>query len=48
MTVSRKVSLAAGALAALWVAGFVFAARPTAQEQPRMRESIVGKKAGVI
>ncbi len=47
MKVSRKVSLAAGALAALWVAGFVFAARPQAQEQPRMRESIVGKKAGV-
>ncbi|HXD73873.1 MAG TPA: photosynthetic reaction center cytochrome c subunit family protein [Vicinamibacterales bacterium] len=47
MKVSRKVSLAAGALAALWVAGFVFAARPAAQEQPRMRESIVGKKAGV-
>jgi hypothetical protein len=47
MKVSRKVSLAAGALAALWVAGFVFAARPAAQEQPRMRESIVGKQAGV-
>lgn len=46
MTVSRKVSLAAGALAALWVAVVVFAARPAAQEQPRMRESIVGKKAG--
>jgi len=47
MKVSRKVGLAAGALAALWVAGFVFAARPAAQEQPRMRDSIVGKKAGV-
>lgn len=46
MKVSSKVSLAAGALATLWVVGFVFAARPAAQEQPRMRESIVGKKAG--
>src|SRR5437660_11263544 len=47
MKVSSKVSLAAGALATLWVVGFVFAAKPAAQEQPRMRDSIVGKKAGV-
>jgi len=47
MKVSSKVSLAAGALATLWVVGFVFAAKPAAQEQPRMRESIVGKQAGV-
>ena len=46
MKVSSKVSLAAGALATLWVVGFVFAAKPAAQEQPRMRDSIVGKKAG--
>ncbi|HVZ21311.1 MAG TPA: photosynthetic reaction center cytochrome c subunit family protein [Vicinamibacterales bacterium] len=46
MKVSWKVSLAAGALAGLWIVGFVFAARPAAQEQPRMTESIVGKKAG--
>ena len=47
MKVSWKVSLAAGALAGLWIVGFALAARPAAQEQPRMRESIVGKKAGV-
>jgi hypothetical protein len=47
MKVSWKVSLAAGALAGLWMVGFALAARPAAQEQPRMRESIVGKKAGV-
>jgi hypothetical protein len=47
MKVSWKVSLVAGALASLWIVGFVLAARPSAQEQPRMRESIVGKKAGV-
>ena len=47
MKVSWKVSLAAGALAGLWIVGVVLAARPAAQEQPRMRDSIVGKKAGV-
>ena len=47
MKVSWKVSLAAGALAGLWMVGFALAARPAAQEQPRMRDSIVGKKAGV-
>ena len=47
MKVSWKVSLAAGALAGLWIIGVALAARPAAQEQPRMRESIVGKKAGV-
>src|SRR5947208_4330646 len=47
MKVSSKVSLAAGVLATLWAVAVVFAARPAAQEQPRMRESIVGKKAGV-
>ena len=47
MKVSWKVSLAAGALAGLWIVGVALAARPAAQEQPRMRDSIVGKKAGV-
>jgi len=46
MKVSWKVSLAAGALAGLWIVGFAFVAHPAAQDQPRMRESIVGKKAG--
>ena len=47
MKVSWKVSMAAGTLAGLWMVGVALAARPAAQEQPRMRESIVGKKAGV-
>ena len=44
MKVSWKVSMAAGTLAGLWMVGVALAARPAAQEQPRMRESIVGKR----
>src|SRR5476649_1434764 len=46
MKVSWKISLTASLVVGLWVVGFATAVRPSAQEQPRMKAPIAGKKAG--
>ncbi len=46
MKVSWKISLTASLVVGLWVVGFATAVRTAAQEQPRMKAPIAGKKAG--